>query len=98
MKNKVLINLYVLESDYNIDLYIPVNEIIWKIKKLLVKSVTDLSGVNLNVSNEFVLINKNTSEMYENNVIVINTDIRNATELILISTKSSNVDLSNYIM
>lgn len=98
MKNKVLIKLYVPEIDYNFDLYIPVNEIIWKIKKLLVKSVTDLSGVNLNVSNEFVLINKNTSEMYENNVIVINTDIRNATELILISTKSSNVDLSNYIM
>ena len=98
MKNKVLIKLYVPEIDYTFDLFIPVNEVVWKIKKLLVKSVNDLTGVNLNMADEFALINKNTSSMYDNNEIIINTDIRNATELILLSAKSSNVDLSSYAM
>ena len=32
---------------------------------------------------DYVLINKTSSTIYQNNQIVINTDIRNATELIL---------------
>ena len=70
MKNKVLIKLYVPEIDYTFDLFIPVNEVVWKIKKLLVKSVNDLTGVNLNMADEFALINKNTSSMYDNNEII----------------------------
>ena len=35
MKNKVLIKLIVPEIDSDFDIFIPVNEIIWKIKKML---------------------------------------------------------------
>ena len=87
MENKVLIKLYVPELDSNFDAYIPVNEIIWKINKMLVKSVSDLSGVNIDGKKEFILLNKNNTRIYNNNEIVINTDIRNGTELILISNK-----------
>ena len=45
MKNKVLVKLIVQEIDSNFDLFIPVNELIWKIKKLMIKSVSDLTGV-----------------------------------------------------
>ena len=41
MNNKVLIKLILPELDTSFDILIPVNEIIWKIKKLLVKSVSD---------------------------------------------------------
>ena len=92
MKNKVLVKLFVPELDYTFDLFIPVNEVMWKVKKLIVKSVSDLTGGSLDVSKDYILINKLTSIPYSNNIIVINTDIRNATELILISVKTNNQD------
>ncbi len=85
MKNKVLIKLIVPELDETFDIFIPVNEVIWKIKKLMIKSISDLSGVDLNSQENYALINKDNSRIYSNNEIVINTDIRNASELILIS-------------
>lgn len=96
MKNKVLIRLYVPEIDFSFDVFIPVNEIVWKVKKLLVKSVSDLTGGILDLESDFTLINKVTSEIYDNNSIVINTNIRNASELILLSVKENDVSLSSY--
>ena len=88
MKNKVLIKLIVPELDCSFDVFIPVNELVWKIKKLLIKSVSDLQGITLNMNMDFVLMNKATGSTYENNVSILNTDIRNATELILLSSKT----------
>lgn len=85
MKNKVLIRLIVPELDNTFDIFIPVNEVIWKIKKLIVKSISDLTGTPLDTNVEYILLNKDNCKLYSNNEIVINTDIRNATELILIS-------------
>ena len=87
MKNKVLIKLIVPEIGCNFDLFIPVNELIWKIKKLVIKSVNDLTGDFLDMEKEYVLMNKNTGFIYQNNNIVINTDIRNATELVILTEK-----------
>ncbi len=89
MKNKVIIKLYVPELDCFFDVFIPINEIIWKIKKLLAKSVMDLTGEAFDNRIECVLINKLTSQVYNNNEIVANTDIKNATELILLSVKKN---------
>mgnify|MGYP004495828183 FL=1 len=85
MKNKVLVRLIVPELDNSFDVFIPVNEIVWKIKKLLVKSVADLSGINLDINRKYTLINMSTGKIYTNNEIIINTEIRNVTELVLIS-------------
>lgn len=95
MINKVLIKLYVPELDYTFDIFVPVNEVIWKIKKLILKSVYDLTGGSIDINKEYVLINKNTSKYYDNNSIVINTDIRNASELIMLSVKENNQNIIN---
>lgn len=87
MKNKVLVKLIVPEIDSTYDVFIPVNELVWKIKKLIVKSVNDLSNSALKIDAEYILMNKQTSQIYENNITVFHTDIRNATELILLSEK-----------
>ena len=87
MNNKVLIKIIVPELDESYDLFIPVNEVIWKIIKLVTKSISDLSGGDLDLEKEYMLINKETSLVYDNNAILIDTDIRNATELILLSVK-----------
>lgn len=84
MNNKVLINIDVPELDSNYDLFIPVNELVWKVNKLVIKSISDLSGVFLNPDDKYVFINKINNTMYKNNEIIINTDIRNGTELIML--------------
>ena len=85
MNNKVLIKLIMPEFDLSYDLFIPVNEVIWKLKRLIIKSIQDLSGICLNNIDESIFINKANSRIYNNNEIIINTDIRNGTELILMS-------------
>ena len=85
MNNKVLIKLIIPEFDLSYDLFIPVNEVVWKLKRLIMKSIQDLSGVSIKNIDEALFINKDNSRIYNNNEIVINTDIRNGTELILMS-------------
>lgn len=82
--NKILINLYVPNLNQHYDLFIPVNEFIWKINKLVVKSISDLSDGKLLMNQNYVIINIETGKIYDNNDIVINTDIRNTTKLALI--------------
>ena len=86
MKNKVLVKISVPELDYETDLFLPVNEVLWKIKAMVVMAISDLTGGTLNKEGTYSLINKETGKSYNSNVILIDTDIRNATELILIST------------
>ncbi len=89
MENKVLIKLIVPEINNEFDVFIPVNEVIWKVKKLIIKSISDLTNIDLDLKDSYCLINKCNSKIYDNNEIVINTDIRNASELVLISLNSS---------
>lgn len=85
MKNKVLIKLMFIEFDMKFDIFIPVNELVWKIKKIIQKSVSDLTNIPLDIRTEYLLINKDNGRIYNNNEVVINTDIRNGTELIFLS-------------
>ena len=87
MENKVLVRVIVPEFERSFDAFIPVNEVVWKLKKLLIKSVSDVIGLNLDMETPSILLNKNSNSIYTNNQIVINTDIRNGTELILILKK-----------
>ena len=85
MNNKVLIKLIVPDFDDSFDIFIPVNELVWKIKKLIVKIIGDITDIEVNEIGNYVLINKTNSRIYQNNEIIINTDIRNGSEIILIS-------------
>lgn len=85
MNNKVLIKLIVPEIDEEFDIFIPVNEIIWKIKKMLVKCVNDIEGVSFDLNKDYILMKKDYNRIYNNNETVIDTDIRNASEILLVS-------------
>ena len=85
MKNKVLVKLIFVELDLSYDIFLPVNELIWKIKKMIQKSVSDLTNIPLDIQSEYILINKDSGKIYSNNEILINTDIRNGSELIFVS-------------
>lgn len=87
MENKVLVKFYSLELGISYDIFIPVNELIWKIKKITVKSISDLNNMPDLFNDDYFLVNKLNGRVYKSNEIVINTDIRNGTELILINKK-----------
>ena len=78
--NKLLVNLYILSLDRNFELFIPVDEKIGNILKLLENS---LSEYNLFTENT-VLLNLYNGQIYNNNDIVRRVDIKNGTKLILI--------------
>ncbi len=84
MNNKVLVSIRIPEIGSSYDVFIPINEQVWKISKLISKVVSDLRGVNLSTKDNYVFINKDNGSIYPSNSIIADTDIRNATELILL--------------
>ena len=89
MNDKVLIKLNFIEIDDTFDLFIPVNEVVWKVKKLLIKAVGDITQTNISMNDDYVLMNASSNVIYDNNQIIIDTDIRNATELIMLPIKTN---------
>ena len=89
MKNKVLVSIVVPETGVKYDAFIPVNEVVWKVTKMLAKCVSDLSGGSLDLKKDYLLLNMNSGSIYPNNALIFDTDIRNATELVLFSVKNN---------
>ena len=85
MQNKVLIKLIVPELNTSFDIFIPVNEVVWKIRKLILKSISDLTNIPIDINGEYLLINKDNCKVYKNNDVIIDTDVRNSSEIILVS-------------
>lgn len=88
MNNKVLVKLIVPKTKGSYDVYLPVNDVIWRVVLLSIKSIYDMIGISFTGQERYVLINKDTGKIYNNNEIIIDTDIRNGTNLILWVTKS----------
>ncbi len=85
MKNKVLIKAIFPSIDREYDIKIPVNELIWKVNKLIVKAVYDMNGIKIDIkSDNYIMLNRASGLKYDNNSIVIDTDIRNGTEILFL--------------
>ena len=81
---KVLIELYVPEIEEQYELYIPINKTVGyctkQIKRMLSERFEELSE-DMTVN----LYNKRTGQMYMNNTLIRNTNIRNGTQLVLLT-------------
>lgn len=84
MKNKVLVKIYVPSIDETYEIYIPTNESIKKISELIIKSIFELSDSNLEQSAKHYLLDPETSNIYSDDQIVRNTNIKNSKKIILI--------------
>ena len=88
MNNKILIKVIVPELSSSYDVFIPFNEVVWKINKMITKVVFDLQEIKIDIRKaNYMLINKNSGRVYNNNEIIIDTDIRNGSELVLLPIK-----------
>ncbi len=81
MNNKVLVKVEFIEYNVIFEIFIPVNELIWKVALLIEKSAGDLLGVDSG-QKKHVIINKKTNQVYDVNMTVKESDIRNGTELV----------------
>ncbi len=83
MKNKILIRLYIVEIDQHYDIFVPTNEYIGKLIKLIVSSAFELSDIE-SKKEEYYLLNPDTGEVYSNSDILRNSNIKNAKKIYLI--------------
>lgn len=83
MKNKILIRLYIVEIDQHYDIFVPTNEYIGKLIKLIVSSAFELSDIE-SKKEEYYMLNPDTGEVYNNNDILRDSNIKNAKKIYLI--------------
>ena len=82
MLYKVLIKLYVPEIEETYEIYIPINKTVGELSLLLTKLINDLSK-SYPIKNNARLCNRYTGNLYDRDLTIRNSDIRNGSELIL---------------
>jgi len=85
MNNKVIVKVIVPEIFQTYDVFLPINKKIGNIVLLLNKAINEMSENHFSISNCNVLYNAKTKKEYRSDVLLLNTDIRNGTELVLIN-------------
>ena len=83
MKNKVLVELYIVEADKYYNVFIPVNEYLGKIVDFIVKSAFELSDI-IPSKNEYYLVDPTTGDVYDNSKLIRDTNIKNAKKIFLV--------------
>ncbi len=84
MEYKVLIKLYVPEIEENFELYIPINKTIFQVSKLINSIISEITSSVYPIKEHNTLYDRQTGKVYDYNLLVRTTDIRNGSELILL--------------
>lgn len=82
--NKILLEVYIplIEKEY--DLFVPVSKRIGTIKKLIERGIVDLADDGYIIKDDTNLYSKETGLIYDVNLKVIDTDLKNGSRVILI--------------
>lgn len=83
MKNKILVSVFIPSLEKKYDIFVPANEKVFKVKKIIENMLVELSDNTYLPDSNRGLYNVKLGTMYDNNLIIRNTDIRNGTELLL---------------
>jgi hypothetical protein len=84
MENKILIELIVPELEEKFDIFIPITKRVGNIIALLAKAISEL-GIDYQLTPSMGIYNRNTSQQYNPNELIYNTDIMNGSIIVLIS-------------
>ena len=84
LDNKIIVKLYVPKIEEEYDVEIPLNKQIYIIIELLVKAVNELCGGYYKPSKMPMLYDKITAKAYDVNLTVIETPLRNGSEIVLL--------------
>lgn len=84
MENKVLVILNIPEIDESYDIMIPISRKVGNIIELISKFLNEETDGQYKIDINKNLYNKESGQRYSNNQLVVETDIRNGTRLVLI--------------
>ena len=84
IENKVLITVNVPSLEKKYDVYVPVNRKVYSVINMLKASLFELSLGSFNVNKNYVLYNEESGIIYDMNLLVRDTDIRNGSTVILL--------------
>lgn len=82
--NKILIEVYVPTIEKEYDIFIPVSKRIGTIKKLIEKGITASTSDSFITREDSNFYSKETGLIYDVNLKVIDTDLKNGSRIILI--------------
>lgn len=82
--NKILLEVYIPSIEKEYDIFVPVNKKIGTIKKMIEIGIKDLTDDVYSISKDTNLYSKDTGNMYDVNVSLIDTDLKNGSRVILI--------------
>ncbi len=85
MENKILVEIVVPEISQTFDVYLPINKKIGNIIALLNKAINELTNNCFPISQNKILYNMVTKEIYQSDILLFNTNVRNGSRLILLN-------------
>lgn len=84
MEYKVLIKIYFPLIEESFEVYIPTTHTLNYIARMAQKAVVDNYNKSYVIKERPIICNKITGQIYERDKLVIDTDIRNGTKIIII--------------
>lgn len=82
--NKVLVRIILPELDKDYDLYLPINRKVGNVIGLINKLISELTFDEYKGGIHQCLYDKESGNVYDNNKLIIDTDIRNGSVLVLL--------------
>lgn len=83
-KNKILICLYIPLIEKSYDLFIPINKKIGTVKRLIEEGLVELTDNSYIIKENTNFYSKYTGDIYDVNLTVRDTDLKNGSKVILI--------------
>ncbi len=84
MNNKVLVQLYVVKLEECYDVFIPCNKKIKNALALIVTAISELTKGQYPVTNQVMLADRNTGQLYDSEKTFRELGILNGSQLLLI--------------
>ena len=82
--NKILLEVYIPSIEKEYDIFVPISKRVGSIKKLIEKGIVDLTDGCYYVKDDTNLYNKETGLVYDVNLRILDTDLKNGSRIILI--------------
>lgn len=82
--NRVLIMVYIPLLEKKYDVWVPINKKVYEIIINLIKGINSINKIEYDMREIPNLYDKESSEVYDINIRIIDTNIRNGSEVILL--------------
>ena len=84
MNNKLLVELIVPRLEEKFEVFIPINKRIYQVVRLIEKALNEITNGYYPINNDSVIIDGESGNVYDMNIIVKETKMINGSKIILL--------------